>query len=159
MANEMFTQLPLAATANLSDIICAVQGYVSPSSPGQSVQQTLQQVLSLTQGRIVWTNVASSTQAMISNSGYIINNGSLVTLTLPSISNVGDQINIVGRSSSGWLVNYGTGQNIIIGTSASTATTGSIASTHAADSIILICTRANLEWTALSLISSGITIV
>jgi hypothetical protein len=47
MSNEMITQLPTVTNAALSDIIYAVQGYISPSSPGTSVQETLQQVLNL----------------------------------------------------------------------------------------------------------------
>lgn len=44
MANERITDLPQAASTNLSDIIYAVQGYVSPASPGTSVQETVQQL-------------------------------------------------------------------------------------------------------------------
>jgi hypothetical protein len=47
MANEKFTDLPTVANASPTDIICAVQGYVSTLNPGTSVQQTLQQVLNL----------------------------------------------------------------------------------------------------------------
>lgn len=43
----MITQLPTVVSAQLSDIIYAVQGYVSPASPGNSVQETLAQVISL----------------------------------------------------------------------------------------------------------------
>jgi hypothetical protein len=161
--NEMFTQLPSAAYSSLSDIICAVQGYVSPSVPGTSTQQTLSQVLTLFQQNtptIAWVHVTSNTQTMSSNKGYVIDNGaSLVTLTLPSTSAIGDQINIVGRSSGGWKVVYTSGQSVIIGSATSTVTTGNVASTNAHDAITLICTQANGEWTALSLISAGITIV
>ena len=47
MANEKFTDLPSASNAGLTDIICAVQGYVSPSVLGTSVQMTLQQIATL----------------------------------------------------------------------------------------------------------------
>lgn len=47
MSNQMFTDLPVATNANMSDIICAVQGFVSPSSLGVSKQATLQQIFSL----------------------------------------------------------------------------------------------------------------
>lgn len=46
---EYLTQLPQASSANLTDIIYAVQGYSSPSVPGLSVQETLGQVLALAQ--------------------------------------------------------------------------------------------------------------
>lgn len=47
MPNERFTDLPTTGSATMSDIICAVQGYVSPSNLGLSVQETLQQVYNL----------------------------------------------------------------------------------------------------------------
>lgn len=55
MANEQFTQLPTVATAQMTDIICAVQGYVSPSVIGTSVQETLAQVLSLFQSNTIFS--------------------------------------------------------------------------------------------------------
>lgn len=50
---EMFTSLPTVSTALMSDIICAVQGYVSPSNLGLSVQENLQQVYNLFQSTII----------------------------------------------------------------------------------------------------------
>lgn len=47
MANEMITQLPTVPNSSMSDIIYAVNGFVSPSIPGTSVQETLQQVFNL----------------------------------------------------------------------------------------------------------------
>jgi hypothetical protein len=47
MANERITDLPTVTNASLSDIFYAVQGYVSPSSPGLSVQETGQQLADL----------------------------------------------------------------------------------------------------------------
>lgn len=53
---EMFTSLPTVATAQMSDIICAVQGYVNPSNLGLSVQESLQQVYNLFQSNIILFN-------------------------------------------------------------------------------------------------------
>jgi hypothetical protein len=50
---KKFTELPEAATAGMSDIICAVQGYISPSVLGISVQETLQQVYDLFQANVI----------------------------------------------------------------------------------------------------------
>jgi hypothetical protein len=49
----MITQLPTVASALMSDVIYAVQGYISPTSPGLSVQETLQQVYNLFQANII----------------------------------------------------------------------------------------------------------
>ena len=53
MSNEMITQLPGVTSASLTDIIYAVQGYSSPTSPGLSVQETLQQVFNLILGNTI----------------------------------------------------------------------------------------------------------
>ncbi len=284
---EMFTSLPSVGTAMMSDIICSVQGYSSPSSLGLSVQETLQQVYNLFQSNIIlfnsgnpngvvagttfqfcwdtlnsalyicttsgsastavwtlvanssstivnpahggtgvvsptahtlpvaegssnfnflgplnngdlligfsgsdpsvatlsggtginivngpgtiqivstgmagftWTVVTGASQAMVSNNGYITNNAGLVTLSLPALSNVGDQIDIVGKGAGGWLVQCGAGQTVVLGTSTTTVA-GSLASTNAEDSFFMVCTVADLEWTVASAPqSSGLTI-
>ena len=288
MATEqMFTSLPTVSTAEMTDIICAVQGYVSPSNLGSSVQETLQQVYNLFQSNIIlynagnpngfvagktyqfcwdtsgsalylctatgtastavwtqisnseasvitpslggtgvvnptahtlpvaegasdfhflgpltngqlligstgadpvpatlvagdnisitngsgsvtitatglagfsWTTVTGTSQAMLSNNGYIVNNGSLVTLSLPATSSVGDEIDIIGKGAGGWKVQCGIGQTIVLGSSTTTSS-GSLASTGAKDSFYMICTVANTEWTVASAPQSlGLTV-
>lgn len=61
---EMFTSLPTVSNSMLSDIICAVQGYVSPSVLGLSTQQTLGQVLSLVQSNIILFNAGNPNGAV-----------------------------------------------------------------------------------------------
>ena len=51
--DERFTDLPTTSNAQMSDIICAVQSYVSPSNLGLSVQETLGQIFSLFQTNII----------------------------------------------------------------------------------------------------------
>lgn len=64
MANERFTDLPTVGSAQLTDIICAVQGYVSPTVLGESVQETLQQVFNLFQSNIVLFNAGNPNGAV-----------------------------------------------------------------------------------------------
>lgn len=61
---EMFTELPTVATAQMSDIICAVQGFVSPSNLGLSVQETLQQVFNLFQSNVILSNAGNPNGAV-----------------------------------------------------------------------------------------------
>ena len=56
---EMFTSLPTVSSAQMTDILCAVQGYVSPTVLGLSVQETLQQVYSLFQSNIILFNAGN----------------------------------------------------------------------------------------------------
>jgi hypothetical protein len=57
--NQNFTSLPVTSNAALTDVICAVQGYVSTSSPGVSVQETLQQVYDLFQQNFVLYSIGN----------------------------------------------------------------------------------------------------
>lgn len=106
----------------------------------------------------IWTVVSGTSQAMSSNNGYISNNAGLVTFTLPASSAVGDEAAVVGKGTGGWLIQCGVGQTVVIGSSTTTSA-GSVASTHAKDSIYLVCTASNTEWTVLGAPqSSGLTI-
>ena len=252
MSNEKITDLPTVANANLTDIIYAVTGYVSPSNPGTSVQQTLQQITNLlganfvqnfagnpngnvagttynlcwdttdnilyvcttsgtvsttvwgtvipplTNGQVIigktglppiagtltagtnititnasgsitiaasgaggfsWTHVTGTSQTMASNNGYVVDNGGLVTLALPAASALGDEIEIIGRGAGGWTISQAASQQIIVGSSSSTAGVGgSVASTNRRDSLYMVCTNANLEWTVQSFVGN-LTIV
>ncbi len=112
-------------------------------------------------GGFSWTSVTGTSQLMVANNGYIANNGGLVTLTLPVTSNVGDEIDILGKGAGGWLIAQQPGQTIVLGSSTTTVgVAGSLASTNAKDSLYMICTVANTEWTVGSgPQSGGITVV
>lgn len=64
---EMFTSLPTVANAQMTDIICAVQGYTSPTNLGLSVQETLQQVYNLFQSNIILFNAGNPNGAVAGN--------------------------------------------------------------------------------------------
>ena len=111
-------------------------------------------------GGITWTHVTGTSQTMAANAGYIADNVGLVTLALPATSNIGDELFIVGKGSGGWTVSQVGSQTIIIGSSSSTpGSGGSIASSNAKDSIYLVCTVANTEWTSVGGPQGAITIV
>ncbi len=69
MSNEMFTQLPTVTSAQMTDIICAVQGYSSPTVLGTSVQETLAQVYDLFQTNIILSN-AGNPNGSVAGSTY-----------------------------------------------------------------------------------------
>lgn len=194
---EMFTSLPAVSSSQMSDIICAVQGYVSPSSLGLSVQENLQQVYNLFQSNIIlfnagnpngsvagttyqfcwdtvnsylylcttsgtaltavwtqltnnvtstWTSVSTTPFQMISNHSYINTNAGAASFLLPTTSIVGDYLRLMGNGAGGWTISYTTNQNIIVGSSSSTLTSGSVASTNRYDSLSLVCVVANTQW-------------
>jgi hypothetical protein len=139
--------LPVAAniTAGTNVSITNGAGSITISSSGSGAGFT-------------WTVVTNTSENMDINNGYITNNASLVTLNLPVTSDVGDAIGVIGKGAGGWIVQCGTGQTIVLGSS-TTSSEGSLASTNEKDSFYMICTVANTEWTVASAPqSAGLTI-
>lgn len=111
-------------------------------------------------GAFNWSEVTGTTQSASTNSGYIANNAALVTITLPSTSNVGDELAIVGKGAGGWKIAQAASQQIRVGQLASTAGTGGyIQSTAQYNSIYLVCTIANTTWTTLGAPQGNITVI
>lgn len=111
-------------------------------------------------GGFSWNEVTGTSQNMSSNNGYVANNGSQVALALPTTSVEGDEIAVVGKGSGGWKITQGSGQQVHVGSSASTSGAGgSVASTNQYDSIYLVCSVANTTWTVLGGVQGNLTIV
>jgi len=103
--------------------------------------------IAVTGGGLTWVVVSGTTQAMAVNTGYTVNNGSLVTLTLPSSAAVGDTIVVSGLGAGGWTIAQNASQLIHVGAVATTTGVGgSIASTNRYDAITFTCVVANNEW-------------
>lgn len=102
-----------------------------------------------------WTIVTVNT-AMASNNGYIANAGSLLMLTLPTVSAVGDMIRVTGININlGWQVAQNAGQTIFYGNQTTTTGTGGyLASTLTYDCAELLCIAANTNWMVLSSIGN-----
>lgn len=104
--------------------------------------------------------VTGTSQSMLSNTRYRSNNSSLVTLTLPSISNPGDLLSISGMGTGGFKIAQNSGNQIFLGTSSTTlGITGSLQSTNQYDSIWLECLTTNANWAALGAPQGNITVV
>lgn len=90
-------------------------------------------------------NVVTSNTALVKSNGYFTNTISKVMLTLPATASIGDAIwiNDVGAGGT-WTVvqNAGSpGDQIFLGDTQTTASTGNITSTKIGDSVLLICWR------------------
>jgi hypothetical protein len=103
-----------------------------------------------------WNNVASSTQTLAVNQGYITNNGaSLVTYTLPTTSAQGTIINVAGFSSGGWTIAQNASQEIFFGNQHTTSgATGTLSSSNQYDQVSLLCVTANLTWVVLNAVGN-----
>jgi len=106
-----------------------------------------------------FTEVTSATQMMAVNNGYITNNPGLLTATLPSTSNVGDLIWIIGKGVGGWRIAQNAGQTIYFGNqSTSTGVGGHLDSASQYDAIQLLCITANADWTCTGVVQGNIDV-
>ena len=95
-------------------------------------------------GGITWNEVTGTTQSASPDNGYIANNSSLVTITLPATCAVGKTIRIAGKGAGLWKVAQNAGQQIIFGNKNTTSgTSGYVAAIYQYDSVELLCITAD----------------
>lgn len=110
-------------------------------------------------GGTTWTDVTGTTQTIAVNNSYTANNGALVTFTLPVSSAYGSVVEIVGKGAGLWAIAQNANQMIYFGSvTSSTGVGGSIAAILRYDTIKLVCSVADLEWTVISSVGN-LTIV
>lgn len=106
-------------------------------------------------GGMSWVEVTGTSQTASVNTGYILNNASLVTLTLPTTAAIGDSIKVVGKGAGGWKIAQPSGDIIYFGNlTSTTGTSGYLSSTHRRDTVELVCVTANTEWQVVSSIGN-----
>lgn len=96
-----------------------------------------------TGGAFTWTNVTSTPQALAAQNGYVANDASEITFTLPTNSALGDTIRIMGKGAGGWTITYTTSQFIQFGNVATTTTSGALSSSNQFDCVTIVCTTAS----------------
>jgi hypothetical protein len=64
-------------------------------------------------GLVGWIPVSGTSTQAVSDTGYILLNSKLTTVTLPATPNVGDVIRISGAGAGGWKVGLSSGQTIL----------------------------------------------
>lgn len=101
--------------------------------------------------------IAGTTQAAAAGNGYINDNASLTTITLPAVSNEGDVIAVQGSGAGGWSLVANTGQVIHVAGSP-TSSGGSVSSANRYDAIEVVCIVANTSWGVKSSSTAGFTI-
>jgi hypothetical protein len=104
-----------------------------------------------------WSGIAGTTQTAAVNSGYVIQNASATTVTLPTTAALGSIVQVQGLGAGGWVLAAGAGQTIQLGASA-TSTAGSLTSANRYDVVEVVCIVANLTWSVSFALSSGLTV-
>lgn len=102
-------------------------------------------------GGLTWNEVTGISQSASINNGYITNNASLVTVTLPSTAAVGSIVRIAGKGTGGWRIAQNASEVIHFGNvDTTTGTGGRLDSTDTNDAVELLCIVADTEWMVLS---------
>jgi len=136
---------PVPPTANNVNIVGA-GGVVVTGNPGTST-------LTITVGGagFTWQTIVAS-QALVINNGYIcVSPGGALVLSLPAVAAVGDEIQVTLDGSTSFSITQGAGQQIRYGNSSTTAGAGgSLTTTQQGDTLLIVCSVANLKWNVLS---------
>lgn len=94
-----------------------------------------------------WLTISAASYQLATNTGYFINRPSLVMLTMPLTSDVGDLISISSINSGGFQIAQQNGMNILFGYKYSTTgAAGYLASTNLGDCVDLVCAIPNSLW-------------
>lgn len=98
---------------------------------------------------ITWSEVTGTSQTAAVNSGYVANNASLVTITIPTSCAIGDMVKVVGKGAGLWRVAQNSSEIIHFGVVDTTTGTGGYlqaSTSNRYSAVELVCTVANTEW-------------
>jgi hypothetical protein len=136
-------QIPIGSTGADPVLATLTQG------TGISISNGAGSITISATGSFTWTEVTGTSQSASVNNGYIANNASLVTITLPSTFAVGDIVRIGGKGTGLWRLAANTGDTIHFGNQ-DTSASGSLTATNRYDSIEVVGITANSDWLVLS---------
>jgi hypothetical protein len=105
---------------------------------------------------ISWNEVTGTSQNAVVNNGYITNNGSKITVTLPSTFAIGDIVWIVGKGAGGWKLQLQAGDIAYFG-DVVTSSGGYLEFNNMHDGVEVMGITADAEWTVIN--SMGIITV
>ncbi len=97
-----------------------------------------------------WVNQTGTSVTMVTNTSYLANAATLVTLTLPAVCAQGTEFAVAGVGLGGWKIAQNALQFINFGNVVTTiGTGGSLASSNQFDVVYLVCTLANTSFSVL----------
>lgn len=116
------------------------------------------QISSFRQRYVIPWDIETANFNLMTNRGAFCNSAGTIQAALPTSSEVGDVIGLIGVGGF-WEITQSAGQQIImVGASTTIGSGGTVTSTNVGDGIYLVCYTANLTWYAWS-ISGVLTVV
>lgn len=99
---------------------------------------------------VTWNEETGTSASMAIGNGYIANNASLVTLTLPATAAIGDTVQVVGKGAGLFRIAQNAGQTIhYVDTDTTTGAGGSLTAIEQYAAIEIVCITANTDWAVL----------
>lgn len=138
-------QLPIGKTGDFPQLagLTGGTGISVTNGPGSIT-------ISSTGGGIFWNDVTGTSASASANNGYLADNASLVTITLPVTCAQFGVIAVAGFGAGGWKIAQNSGQNIQIGQIGTTSgVAGFLASTNRYDVVYMLCVVANTTFLVL----------
>jgi hypothetical protein len=130
--------------------------WVDTSNNPKFTNSTASYTLATSSSAFTWNTVSGTTQTLAANNGYICTNAGQTTATLPATASVGDTYEISAYTAAGWRVLPGTTTQIMrIGNAATTASTGSLASTQIGDTLRIVCMNASVSGSEVFVVTSS----
>lgn len=106
-------------------------------------------------GGLAWSTKSASTALVVNNGFIAISPGGALSFSLPATSAVGDMVAVTLDDATSWTITQAANQRIRFGNIQTTlGAGGSISSSQAGDTIMLVCRTANLIWQVISSIGN-----
>lgn len=116
-------------------------------------------------GAMLWQVVSGTTQQAQPNTGYLLTNNALVTVTLPIAPNLGDVVRVSGVGAGGWKIAQNTNQFVSSGNPVgnigvtwtprdSTRNWKSVASSYDGTKLVAVVSNGQIYTSVLSSVSS-----
>ena len=96
---------------------------------------------------LAWSEISDATKTIVVQEAYIANRGTQITFTLPATAAIGTEFKIQGKGAGLWKIAQGAGQQIYLGSTATSSGAGGyLEATDAHDAITLVCITADTVW-------------
>ena len=125
-ASNLLGPLPAAQLSGTlpSSVLAGYSGTVTLTNGGNSFSGSFGgngAGLTNVPGSFLWQVVSGTSVQALPNTGYILTNAQVVTVTLPASPKVGDIVRVVGTGATGWQITTNASQTLLAGNLASSA--------------------------------------
>lgn len=129
------------ASADLNNLNVVGSGGTTVTGSGNTI------TIGVSGSGMTWSTITASQTLSVNNGYFCIAPGGALVLSLPAVSNIGDEIEIYLDGATSFQVTQAANQSVKFGAQVTTTGVGgSITTTGQGDGIRMVCRTANLRW-------------